>query len=145
LQTGGGVAMNVKSIYFSRFILLIAAFSSLLLLTGCPNYHPSCNSAYAKQAQTLAYDTKNLANAIQAVVEYSSLSEGWSDERILQHVYSERPEFGEIFSARKIHFTRVDNPVEVVIKVTVYADDQTTVLVTDDSSTTEIDYMYKCD
>jgi hypothetical protein len=135
--------MNMKQTYFNRFILLIAIFSSLLLATGCCRYlscDSACNADYAKQAKQLEGDTTNLTLAIGAVIRYPSISEGLSDEQILQYVYSTRPEFGTIFSNKKVSFKRVDESIEV----TVYADDRTTALIIDNSSTIEADYLYKC-
>ncbi|MDR2014111.1 MAG: hypothetical protein LBP99_00615 [Azoarcus sp.] len=148
--------MDMKSTHFRRFILLVVIFSSISLLTGCcrnqscqtlwsqetgiasSTTQESIGSAYAKQAKELAPATGKLSVAIQAVVEYPPLSEGLSDEQILQYIYTEKPELGKIFSPRKVSFSRMDKYVEV----TVYADDKTTVLVVDNSRTPEIDYIY---
>jgi hypothetical protein len=133
----------MKQTYFSRFILLIAIFSSLSLTTGCCRYlscDSTCNAAYAAQAKQLEGDTTNLTLAISSVVRYPSVSEGLSEEQILQYVYSARPEFEKTFSDNKISFKRVDESIEV----TVYADDRTTPLIIDNSSTLEADYLYKC-
>ncbi|MCL2658577.1 MAG: hypothetical protein FWD62_14415 [Betaproteobacteria bacterium] len=135
--------MNIKQAYFSRFILLIVIFSSLSLVSGCHIFQPSDSdrAAYAKQAKELAPATGKLTVAIQAIIEYPPLSEGLSDEQILQYIYTEKPELGKVFSGRKVQFSRVDKHVEV----TVYADDQKTALIVDSSSTPEIDFIYKGD
>lgn len=137
------VTMNTKQTYFSRFILLLVIFSFLSLTSGCCSLFPQgcesqTNLAYAKQAKELAAPTGKLTVAIQAVIEYTAISEGMSDEQILLFIYDEKPELGHIFSNKKVHFTRIDNYVEV----TVYADDQTTALVIDNSNTPAIDYIY---
>jgi len=61
-----------------------------------------------------------------------------SDEQILRYIYTEKPELGLIFSNKKVIFTRIDKYVEV----TVYADNQTTILIIDNSSTPTIDFIY---
>jgi hypothetical protein len=152
VQARGDTKMNMKPTYFSRSILLVVLFSSLL--AGCcfdlpPPPLPSCNLAYAKQAKELSNDTVKLVLAISAIINNTALSEGLNDEQVLQYVYSAKPELEKPFSNRKVRFTRINEQEEneeedIEIEVTVYADDQTTVLVTDDSSTDEIDYMYQC-
>ncbi|MDR2209708.1 MAG: hypothetical protein LBE22_12290 [Azoarcus sp.] len=148
--------MNTKPTFFSRFILLIAIFSSLSLLSGCCGTSPcltpwtyeggvttqeAIDAAHAKQAKEFAPSTGKLTVALQAVVEYPPLSQGLDNEQILQYIYTEKPELGQIFSKRKVSFTHDGRYVEV----TVYADDKTTVLITDKSSTPEIDYIFKSD
>jgi len=141
--------MNMKQTSFSRFFLLVAICFSLSLVSGCHTYqvcdpqNPAStqkivNPFYARQAKELAASTGKLTVAIQAVIEYPTISQGMSDEQILQFIYTEKPELGQIFSDRKVSFTRIDQYVEV----TVYADDQKTILVTDHSSTPAIDCIH---
>ncbi|MCL2589485.1 MAG: hypothetical protein FWD67_01080 [Betaproteobacteria bacterium] len=141
--------MNMKQTYFSRFILLIVICSFLSLTSGCCSlFSQVCepqtqtgkivNPTYAKQAKELAAPTGKLTVAIQGIIEYSTLSYGMSDEQILRYIYTEKPELGLIFSNKKVIFTRIDKYVEV----TVYADNQTTILIIDNSSTPTIDFIY---
>jgi len=145
------VTMNMKQTCFSRFILLVVTCSFLSLATGCCSLsyqvcdpqnpgitQNTVDPAYAKQAKELAASTGKLTVAIQGVVEYLVVSQGMSDEEVLHFIYTEKPELGLIFSDRKVRFTRIDQYVEV----TVYADDQTTILIIDHSSTPAIDCIY---
>ncbi|MCL2876057.1 MAG: hypothetical protein FWF12_07170 [Betaproteobacteria bacterium] len=141
--------MNMKQPRFNSFILLVTI--CLSLASGCCGLQyqvcdpqntaytqNTINPVYARQAKELAASTGKLTVAIQAVIEYPAISQGMSDEQILHYIYTEKPELGLIFSDKKVHFTRIDKYVEV----TVYADDQTTALVIDKSSTPVIDCIY---
>ena len=143
--------MNNKQTTFSRFILLLAVCSSLSLASGCHSVsyqvcdpqnpvstQKTIDPAHTRQAKELAAPTGKLTVAIQAVVEYLTVSQGMSNEQVLQFIYTEKPELGQFFSARKVRFTRIDQFVEV----TVYAEDQTTVLILDHSSTPAIDCIH---
>lgn len=96
------------------------------------------NPVYVSQAKELAAPTSRLAIAVQGVIEYKPVSQGLTDEQILDYIYTQDSSLGQIFSRTKVIFERSSNG----IIVSVYANDRQTILVRDDSRTTVIDYIY---